>query len=30
MKEKKEYIEPELYVIEMEQSIFLAASPDAS
>ena len=30
MKEKKEYIEPELYVIEMEKSIFLAASPDAS
>ena len=27
MKEKKEYIEPELYVIEMEKSIFLAASP---
>lgn len=30
MKEKKEYIEPELYVIEMEKSIFLAASPDVS
>ena len=30
MKEKKEYIEPELYVIEMEKSIFLAASPDYS
>ncbi len=30
MKEKKEYIKPELYVIEMEKSIFLAASPDAS
>lgn len=28
MKEKKEYIEPELYVIKMEKSIFLAASPD--
>ena len=28
MKKKKEYIEPELYVIEMEKSIFLAASPD--
>ena len=27
MKEKKEYIEPELYVIKMEKSIFLAASP---
>ena len=27
MKEKKKYIEPELYVIEMEKSIFLAASP---
>ena len=27
MKKKKEYIEPELYVIEMEKSIFLAASP---
>ena len=27
MKEKKEYIVPELYVIEMEKSIFLAASP---
>lgn len=26
MKEKKEYIEPELYVIEMEKSIFLVAS----
>ena len=30
MKEKKEYIEPELYVIKMEKSIFLAASPDVS
>lgn len=30
MKEKKEYIKPELYEIEMEKSIFLAASPDAS
>ena len=30
MKKKKEYIEPELYVIEMEKSIFLAASPDYS
>ena len=30
MKEKKEYIEPELYVIEMEKRIFLAASPDYS
>lgn len=29
MKEKKEYIEPELYVIEMEKSIFLAASPES-
>ena len=28
MKKKKEYIEPELYVIKMEKSIFLAASPD--
>ena len=27
MKKKKEYIEPELYVIKMEKSIFLAASP---
>ena len=27
MKEKKKYIEPELYVIKMEKSIFLAASP---
>ena len=27
MKKKKEYIEPELYVIKMENSIFLAASP---
>ena len=27
MKEKKEYIEPELYVIKMEKSIFLVASP---
>ena len=26
MKEKKEYIEPELYVIKMEKSIFLVAS----
>ena len=30
MKKKKEYIEPELYVIKMEKSIFLAASPDVS
>lgn len=30
MKEKKEYIEPELYVIKMEKSIFLVASPDYS
>ena len=30
MKEKKEYIEPELYVIKMEKSIFLAASPEVS
>ena len=30
MKEKKEYIEPELYVIEMEKSIFHVASPDYS
>ena len=30
MKKKKEYIEPELYVIKMEKSIFLAASPDYS
>ena len=27
MKEKKEYIKPELYEIEMEKSIFLVASP---
>lgn len=27
MKKKKEYIKPELYVIKMEKSIFLAASP---
>ena len=27
MKKKKKYIEPELYVIKMEKSIFLAASP---
>ena len=27
MKKKKEYIEPELYVIKMETSIVLAASP---
>ena len=27
MKKKKEYIEPELYVIKMEKSIFLVASP---
>lgn len=29
MKEKKEYIKPELYVIKMEKSIFLAASPES-
>ncbi len=27
MNKKKEYIEPELYVIKMEKSLFLAASP---